>query len=100
MSFSSADSLTDLLPRLPYLLGVDLLQARTRLVPRHLALGCVRFPDAQERRRARLLGRWERPFDELLDGRPRRAHTAGGEVDHLTAQPVPDRAPEVLLDQP
>src|SRR6266545_5320166 len=98
-SLANALSRLDLLGGEPHLLGVDLLQRRTAFVARDLALGGVRSRHGQERGGAELLGHWERPFDQILDGGPRRAHVTGGEVDQLAGEAVADRAPEVLLDQ-
>src|SRR5439155_7820728 len=40
------------------------------------------------------------PVEQLLEPRPRRDRLAALEVDQLTREPVADRAPEVLLEQP
>ena len=54
--------------------------------------------DREARRRAPR--RPAHPLDELLEPRARRDRLAPLEVDQLAREPVADRAPEVLLDQP
>src|SRR5688572_7341876 len=85
--------------RLDDLVRVDLPEGRAALVARDLALGRVLARDGEERGGAELLGDGLNPLRELREPLLRRAHTAGVEVDHLAAEPVPDGPPQVLLDQ-
>src|SRR5262245_35192482 len=82
------------------LLRVDLAERRAPLEALDLPLGGVLLRNGEIRGRADLFGCGKHPVDELLDPLPRGDRLAAPEVDELSGQPPPDRAPEVLLDQP
>src|SRR5579864_142029 len=92
---SAGDSLTG-----PYLLGEDLLHRRALLVGRDLPLGGVPLGNRKPRRRAELVRDRLHPLEELLDARACRDRLAPLEVDQLSGEPVPDRPPEIFLEQP
>src|SRR2546427_12991791 len=96
----STASPTDPLPRPAHELGEDVAM---RAELRHafiLALGGVRLRDCEVGRRTDLLGDGRHPFDQRLDACPCRHDLTALEVDEPVRQPIPDRAPQVLLDQP
>src|SRR5207253_9873776 len=71
----------------------ELLQASV------LALGGVRRRHREVRTRAHLGRRGRDPLQKLLDPRPGGNRLTALEVEQLAAEPPPDRAPEVLLEQ-
>src|SRR5919197_506534 len=91
-SLSDTDGLQDLV-------RVDGFQALPRFVPRDLALGVVPLRDRELGGDSKLLGDRRDPREELLDPPARRQNRSAVEVDERLREPVPDRAPEVLLDQ-
>src|SRR5437870_957604 len=64
-----------------------------------LPLGGIRRRHFEVGSCADLLGDGKDPLDQGLDLRPRRNDFATLEVDHPVRQPVPDRPPQVLLDE-
>src|SRR5919198_2437208 len=94
----NSSSATDRLPG-GDLLGVDLLQARALLETRALALRGICRRNVEQLRGAELLRDRQHPLDQPLEVRARRPDIAPRQIDHLTGQSVPDRAPEVLLDE-
>ena len=82
------------------MLGVDLRERPALFVPGDLAFRRVPLGHGQVRRGADLLGHRQHPFDQPLDPGAGRQDLAAVEVDQLAREPVPDRAPGVLLDQP
>src|SRR3954452_4201011 len=97
-SWSSSVRLSDM-NRFYKLLGVYHLNALPGLVLGDLPLRGSGRRHGEEGRNAELLGHRHRPLEELLDPRARRRDVAGSQVDQLAGEPVPDGAPEVLLDQ-
>src|SRR5438552_11756445 len=95
LCFSSANALS-----CPHLLGVNLLQRRALVEAGALALRGILLRDGEEGRRADLVRHRGDPLEQLLDARPRRHRLAAVEVDQLAGEPVADRAPQVLLEQP
>src|SRR6266516_1643968 len=84
---------------LPGLLGVDLLDRGSLVEARNLAVGGVRCRNREVRRGADLPGHRLDPLEQALDMGAGRANLAGVEVDQLSGEAEPDRAPEVFLDQ-
>src|SRR4051794_35956603 len=94
------DSATDQLPRAADELREDVAM-RTELGDTAiLAFRGVRFRHRQVRRGSDLLGDRKDPLDQRFDPGTRRNDLAPLEVDQPVGQPVADRAPQVLLDQP
>src|SRR2546423_14805207 len=88
---SSANALAELL-------GVDLLEAGALGIACELALGRVLRRNGEVGRHAELLRHGTDPLDQLLDPRARREGLPAVEIEELAGEPVPDRAPEVLLE--
>src|SRR5262249_24606998 len=82
-----------------HLLGVDLRERRTLLVPGPLPLGCILHRHGANRGGADLVGDRRDPFEELLDPCARGDRLPPLEVDQLARESVSDRPPEVLLEQ-
>src|SRR5579884_1277667 len=87
-------------PDRAHLLGEDLLGRGALVVACDLALGSVPLGNREPFGRSELLRDRAHPLDELLEPGPRRHRLAAVEVDQLAGEAVPDRAPEVLLQQP
>src|SRR5918999_1372536 len=81
------------------LVRVDLSERGPRLVPGDLALRRVATRDREKRSCAELLRDRKHPLQQRLEARPRRVHAARVQVDELTAKPVANGTPEVLLDE-
>src|SRR5207237_67506 len=84
----------------PDLLDEDVLERRAFLVARDLPLRGVAVGDREPLRSAELLRNRLHPLDELLEARPRGHRLAALEVEQFAGEPVADRTPEVLLEQP
>src|SRR3954462_1777154 len=82
------------------LLGIDLLERRALLVTSDLPLRRVCIRNREVRACAELVCDRQHPLDELGERRPGRAPAPAREVDELAGEPVADRPPEVLLDEP
>src|SRR5215471_5494126 len=81
------------------LFRVDLLDAGALFVACDLALGGASLRDREPLRRPEFLGHRAYPFGELLEPRPSGDRLTALEVDELSGEPVPDRPPQVLLEQ-
>ncbi len=81
------------------LLGVDLAEGGAFCEALDLALGGVLLRDRQVGRRADLVGDRGDPLEQLLEAPAGRDRLAAGQVEELTGQAVPDRPPQVLLEQ-
>src|SRR5918996_5335460 len=97
-SRASCSSSSDM-DRLHDLVRVDLAESGPALVAGDLTLGCIGARDGDERCDPELLCNRLDPGCELLEPLPGRPDAPRVEVDHLAAEPVADRAPEVLLDE-
>ena len=69
-------------------------------MPRDLPLRRVGGRDRQVRGEPELFGDRQDPFDEPLEVRAGGPDLAARKIYELVGEAVPDRAPEVLLDQP
>src|SRR4051812_17410597 len=93
-------SATDAFSRPAHELGEDVAMRAELTLALVLTLGRIRRRDGEEGRSADFTRNGLHPLDERLDPRPRRNDLASLEVDQPAAEPVADRAPEILLDQP
>src|SRR6185437_4655444 len=93
-------SATDTFSRPAHELGEDIAMRAELPLTLVLPLGRIRRRDGEEGRCADLTRNGRHPLDQRLDPRPRRNDLASHEVDQPAAEPVADRAPQVLLDQP
>src|SRR3954464_12055108 len=93
-------SATDALSRAAHELGEDIAMRAELHLTLVLTLGRIRRRDGEERCSADLARNGLHPLDQCLDARTRRNDLASLEVNQPAAEPVADRAPQVLLDQP
>src|SRR5436853_3398665 len=97
-SSATRSSASDTFTR-PNLLHEDLLHRRALLVAGDLTLGRVPLRDREPLRGPELLRDRLHPLDELLQPGARRDRLAALEIEQVAGEPVPDRAPHVLLEQ-
>src|SRR5436309_2454605 len=95
---ATSSSLSDT-HRLQDLACVDGLEAVPGFVRRDLPLGGIAVGHREKRRGTELLRYRRDPLEEIVDPLPRGKHLSAREVDEHLREPVPDRTPEVLLDQ-
>src|SRR4051794_26162141 len=93
-------SATDALSRAAHELREDIAMRAELHLTLVLTFRRIRRRDGEEGRRADLDRNGLPPLDQRLDPCTRRNDLASFEVDQPAAEPVANRAPQVLLDQP
>src|SRR5439155_15013113 len=96
---ATSSSLSDT-GRLQNFVGVDVFDALACLIAGDLALRRVALGHPQERCGTQLFGDRSDPGEQVLHATTRLEHLPPIEIDEGLGEAVPDRAPEVLLDQP